>query len=339
MRAVRTPAGGGIVVEDVPEPDPGPGQVLVEVAGAGLCHSDVTISGAPDFYGGGPFTLGHETGGRVAGWGPGVTGLEVGQPVVVHAEWGCGACVACREGDERLCTVVAPVGGAGLGADGGMASHVLVPAARYVLPLTDLDPRDAGPLDDAALTPYHAIRAARDQLRPGGLVVVIGVGGVGHMAVQLLEALTPVPVVAVEPDEDRRRLALELGAERALDPSDDVAGQVRGLRPEGASLVLDLVGSEATLALAASLAARRGRVVLIGVALGTFPFHLLALPWECRLHTSYAGEPHELAEVIALAEAGRIRVHSRHIDLEDVPAALAAVDHGTHGVGRTIAVP
>lgn len=336
---MRTPAGGGVELADVPQPDPGPGQVLVEVAGAGLCHSDVTISGAPAFYGDGPFTLGHETGGRIAGWGPGVTGLEVGQPVVVHAEWGCGTCVACREGDERLCPVVLPVAGAGLGADGGMASHIVVPAARYVLPLVDLDPRDAGPLDDAALTPYHAIRHARDQLRPGGLAVVIGAGGVGHMAIQLLKALSPVPVVVVEPDEGRRRFALDLGADRALAPDDDVAGQVRGLRAEGASLVLDLVGAESTLALAATLAARRGRVVLIGVALGTFPFHLLALPWECRLHTSYAGEPRELAEVIALAEAGRITVHAHHIALDEVPAALAAVDHGTHGVGRTIAVP
>lgn len=339
MRAVRVGAEGGIVVDEVPEPDPGPGQVLVEVAGAGLCHSDVTIAQAPAFYGGGPFTLGHETGGRVAGWGPGVTGLEVGQPVVAHAEWGCGQCPTCRGGDERLCPVVAPVGGAGLGADGGMARYLLVPAARYVVPLRDLDPVDAGPLDDAALTPYHAVRAARDELVPGSVAVVIGAGGVGHMAVQILKATTTATVVVVELDEARRRFALDLGADLALHPDDDVAGQVRGRRPLGASAVFDLVGSDATLALAGSLASARGRVVLIGAALGTFPFNLVALPWECRLHTTFAGEPCELEEVVALAEAGRITVHTRHITLDEAPGALAALDRGDHGTGRTILVP
>ena len=339
MRAVRVAKGGGVVVEDVTEPDPGPGQVLVKVAGAGLCHSDVTISAFPQFYGDGPFTLGHETAGWIAGWGPGVTGLEVGMPVVAHAEWGCGNCTTCRNGHERLCPEVTPVAGAGLGADGGMASHLLVPAARYVIPLRDLDPRDAGPLDDAALTPYHAIRSADRELRPGSVAVVIGAGGLGHMAIQLLKAITPATVVVIELDEGRRRFATEMGADLVLHPDDDVAGQVRGRRAGGASVVFDLVGSDASLALAASLTSPHGRLVLIGAALGSVVFNLLALPWECRLHTSYAGEPRELEEVVALAEAGRIKVHTRHLPLEEAPAEIAALDRGDHGVGRMIAVP
>jgi propanol-preferring alcohol dehydrogenase len=340
VRAVQVGPHGGVVMADVPEPDPGPGQVLVEVAGAGLCHSDVVIAQAPDFYGGGGFTLGHETGGRIAGWGPGVTGLEVGQPVVAHAEWGCGRCSTCRHGDERLCPEVAPTMGAGLGRDGGMARFLLVPAARYIVPLTDLDPVDAGPLDDAALTPYHAIRSATGELGVGGSVaVVIGAGGVGHMAIQILKAITPATVVVVELDEARRRFALDIGADLALHPDDDVNGQVRGLRAEGASAIFDLVGNDATLALSASLASPRGRVVLVGTALGSFSFNLLSLPWECRLHTTYAGEPRELEEVVALAEAGHITVHATHNPLEDAPEAIAALDRGDHGVGRTIAVP
>lgn len=340
MRAVRVGAHGGIELAVVPEPDPGPGQVLVEVAGAGLCHSDVVIAQAPGFYGGGGFTLGHETGGRIAGWGPGVTGLEVGQPVVAHAEWGCGRCSTCRRGDERLCPAVAPTMGAGLGLDGGMADYLLVPSARYIVPLTDLDPADAGPLDDAALTPYHAIRTAAGELGVGGSVaVVIGAGGVGHMAIQILKAITPATVVVVELDETRRQFALDIGADLALHPDDDVNGQVRGLRTTGASVVFDLVGNDATLALAGSLASLRGRVILVGTAFGSFSFNLLSLPWECRLHTTYAGEPRELEEVVALAEAGRISVHATHIPLEDAPAAIAALDGGHHGVGRTIAIP
>jgi len=145
--------------------------------------------------------------------------------------------------------------------------------------------------------------------------------------------------VVVEPDDARRHFACDLGADLALHPDDDVAAQVRAQRPEGASVVFDLVGTDATLALAASLASRRGRVVLIGTALGSLSFNLLALPWECRLHTTFAGEPRELEEVVALAQAGRITVHAHHVGLEDVPAALDALDRGDHGTGRTIAVP
>lgn len=114
---------------------------------------------------------------------------------------------------------------------------------------------------------------------------------------------------------------------------------MRGQRPEGASLVLDLVGTDATLVLAASVAAPRGRVVLIGTKLGSLAFHLLTLPWECRLHTSYAGEPRELEEVVALARAGHITVHARPVGLDEVPATIAALERGDHGLGRTIAVP
>ncbi|HEX7135341.1 MAG TPA: zinc-binding dehydrogenase, partial [Iamia sp.] len=108
---------------------------------------------------------------------------------------------------------------------------------------------------------------------------------------------------------------------------------------EGASAIFDLVGNDATLALAASLASQRGRLTLVGTALGSFQFNLLSLPWECRLHTTYAGEPRELEEVVALAEAGRITVHATQIPLEDAPEAIAALDRGDHGVGRTIAIP
>lgn len=340
MKAVRTIPGGGIEVTEVPTPEPGPGQVLVRVAGAGVCHSDVVIGRAPDFYGEGrPFTLGHETAGHVDAVGSGVVGLDEGLPVVVHSEWGCGTCTTCRRGHERLCPEVAPVAGGGLGADGGMASHILVPAARYVVPLGDLDPVTAGPLDDAALTPYHAIRNARDELDGASVAVVIGAGGVGHMAIQVLGAVSPARIVVVEPDAGRRAFALELGAHLAVHPDDDVAGQVRGLRPSGASLVLDLVGSDSTLAMAAAAIGPAGRVILIGTKLGTFGFNLLSVPWETRLHTSYAGEPRELEEVVALAQAGHITVHARTIGLDDVPETVDALDRGDHGTGRAIAVP
>jgi alcohol dehydrogenase, propanol-preferring len=324
---------------DVPVPEPGPGAVLVKVAGAGLCHSDVMIAQAPTVYGASTFTLGHETAGHVAALGEGVQGLAEGEPVVVHALWGCGSCPTCWNGGERFCPRVKPAGGSGLGLDGGLAEYLLVPAARNVVPLGDVDPVDAGPLADAALTPYHAIRTALPLLRPGRVSVVIGVGGLGHMAVQLLRTLTTTTVVAVEADEGRRRFALELGADLALDPSDDPAGQIRSLAPDGVPLVLDLVGSGDTLTLAASVAGTGGRVVLIGAALGTMPFSFVTLPFECTIGTSYAGEVHELADLVALAQAGRIEVHTTHISLDDVPRYYELLDTEGITTGRAVALP
>jgi propanol-preferring alcohol dehydrogenase len=325
-------------IEDIPVPEPGPGEVLIRVAGAGLCHSDVMISQTAGLMGR-DFTLGHETAGWIESLGADSTGFEIGEPVVVHAEWGCGRCWECQHGQERFCQVVAPAHGAGQGFDGGMAEYLLVPSTRLVVPLGDIDPKSAGPLDDAALTPYSAIRAARHRLLPGTVTVVVGIGGLGHLAVQILRAMAPTTIVAVEPNESRRQFALELGADYAVDPSDDVAGLVRSLDPQMASVVLDLVGSEATLAHSAVLVGRGGRVVLIGAALGNFPYSLISLPWGASIRTSYSGEVSELRELITLVQRSGISVHANYISLDEVPAAYADLDRGGQPTGRLIAVP
>ena len=195
------------VLRDVPMPEPGPGEVLVKVDAAGLCHSDVHMIEAPPgvFPVDLPFTLGHETAGTVAGLGAGATGVAEGQRVLVYSRWGCGACWQCVQGRENLCErSIQELGGygGGIGRDGGLAEYVLVPSTRYLVGIDGLDPVAAAPLSDAALTPYHAIQRSPHQLRPNGAAVVIGVGGIGHMAVQLLRALSEVRVVAVDVRED-----------------------------------------------------------------------------------------------------------------------------------------
>jgi len=338
MRAIRAQADGGLLLEEVPVPDVGPGAVLVRVAGAGLCHSDCLISARPQLYGGGPFTIGHETAGWIEALGDGVHGLNVGEPVVVHCMWGCGACAQCRAGNERFCTSTGGRVGSGMGHDGGVAEYLLVPSARHVVPLGDIDPTDAGPLDDAALTPYHAMRTS-DALGAGAVAVVIGAGGLGHMAIQLLRALTSATVVAVETDATRRAFATELGADLVLDPADDAAARIKRLGRDGATFVLDLVGTESTLALAAAGSARGGDVALIGVGFGTLPFSLAGVPFECRLRTSLCGEVAELAELVALAQAGRIQVHATHLGFDDVVAQIARLDQGQGPPGRAVVVP
>jgi propanol-preferring alcohol dehydrogenase len=321
----------GLRVQDVPTPEPGPGEVLVKVAGAGLCHSDCMISQHPQAFGRSDgMTIGHET----AGWR-----VDTGEPVIVHAEFGCGICAMCRRGAERMCPQIAPSRGAGQGHDGGMAEFIKAPARALVALPDAIDPVNAGPLDDAALTPYHAIRTSMPWLEPGNVVAVIGIGGLGHMALQLLRAMTSATIVAVEKDPRKRAFAAELGADVVLDPDDDAAAQIKSMGLEGASLVLDLVGNDQTLALAAASAARLGKIICVGAAMGTYPFSMITVPFETIVQTTYSGEPWELEAVVALAAAGKLHVESTHIGLDSVPEHLELIDRGEHPSGRLIAVP
>lgn len=193
------------VLRDVPVPDLGPGQVLLRVGAAGACHSDLQIV---EFAAGfvpwqPPFTPGHENAGWVAATGAGVTGLDEGDAVAVYGAWGCGRCKPCRLSAENACEHAAEIGsrGRGLGRDGGVAEYMLVPGARLVVPLGELDPVDAAPLTDAGLTPYHAIKQALPTQAPAATAVVIGVGG--HLAVQILRAITAARVVALDVRDDK----------------------------------------------------------------------------------------------------------------------------------------
>jgi len=167
-------------LREVPIPEPGPGEVLLKVAGAGACHSDLHLMewppGQMPFEP--PFTLGHENAGWVERVGAGVDGVRVGEAVAVYGPWGCGSCRACRRSSENYCERQAEIVtmGGGLGRDGGMAEYMLVPAARLLIGLGELDPGEAAPLSDAALTPYHAIKRSLHKLTPGSSAVVIGVG-------------------------------------------------------------------------------------------------------------------------------------------------------------------
>lgn len=331
-------------LRDVPIPEPGAGQVLVRVGGAGACHSDLHLmewpEGAMDVSL--PFTLGHENAGWVAALGPGVDGLAEGDPIAVYGPWGCGRCAPCRRSAENSCERQAEIGafGGGLGLDGGMAEYLLVPSSRLLLPLGDLDPRDAAPLSDAALTPYHAIKRALPRLHPGSTAAVIGVGGLGHMAVELLRALTPARIVAVDRDPGRLVLAREVGADEAFAAGPEAIGEIReATRGLGADVVLDIVGSDETIALAAAVAKVEGTVNVLGLAGGSITWQAMGvLPWECELTTTYWGTAIELMEVLELAAAGRIRARTRRYALDDVATAYDDLRAGRID-GRAVICP
>lgn len=333
---------------DVEEPSPGRGEVVIRVGGAGACHSDIHLM--EDFEGdtlpwGPPFTLGHENAGWVHELGDGVTGLEVGEAVAVYGPWGCGRCARCRVGFETYCEnpTAAPVpgGGGGLGLDGGMAELMLIPDARFLVPLPEsLDPVHAAPLTDAALTPYHAIRRSLGKLVPGSTAVVIGVGGLGHMAVQILHAMTATRIIAVDQRQSALDLASEHGADLTFMSSPETAGEIREATPggRGADVILDCVGSDSTLALGAAAARMMGDLTIVGIGGGTLPVAFFSIPYEVNVQTTYWGSRPELVEVLDMGARGLIQSNVSTFPLDRAPEAYDALKAGEVD-GRAVIVP
>jgi propanol-preferring alcohol dehydrogenase len=288
-----------------------------------------------------PFTLGHENAGWVEALGAGVSGLEVGRPVAVYGAWGCGHCSRCLQGMENYCENRGEYRreGGGLGFDGGMAPLLLVPSARHLVPLDNLAPVDAAPLTDAGLTPYHAIKRSLGLLGPGSTALVIGAGGLGHMAIQILAAISATTVIAVDQSPEALHLAQGVGAHHGVAAGDTAAAEIREItKGRGTDLVLDFVGVDATLALAVSVARPLSDVTLVGIGMGSYPFSFISVPYEVSLASTYWGSVTELMEVVALAEAGRIRAHVEHFTLDDAPKAYEQMAAGTLR-GRAVIVP
>jgi alcohol dehydrogenase, propanol-preferring len=217
-------------LREVEVPEPGPGEVMIEIGGAGACHSDFHILEAPA----GtptpplPFTLGHENPGWVEKLGPRATSFAVGDPVIVYGPWGCGSRANCRVGMENYCANPGPAKPGGLGRDGGMANYMVVPSTRFLLPLGTLDPREAAPLTDGALTSYHGVKRSIELLGPGSTAVVIGTGGLGQMAIQVLKALSAAAtVVAVDTSPAKLETAKLMGADEALESGEDAVKRIR----------------------------------------------------------------------------------------------------------------
>jgi propanol-preferring alcohol dehydrogenase len=331
------------MVVDVDVPKPGPGQVLIRIGGAGACHSDLHLMEWPEgkMPYAVPFTLGHENAGWVERLGLGVSGFAAGDPVAVYGPWGCGHCRNCIRGMDNCCENWRSLTGrgGGLGLDGGMAEYMLVPDGRFLVPLRELTPAQAAPLTDAALTPYHAIKGALPILTPGSAAVVIGVGGLGHLAVQILAALTPSRVIAVDLSQERLQLAQAAGAAHAIPAGPEAAALVRDVNDgRGAELVLDFVGSDITLAMAVKVSSTLGRLVLLGAAVGSIPFGFFEVPQECSLVVSSWGTLPELVEVIALAESGSITPHIQTYSLDRAGDAYDALRRG-YVNGRAVIVP
>jgi len=329
-------------LQDIPAPSPTSGQLLIRVAGCGLCHTDVGLMHRSKEQWGNsqpPFTLGHEVAGWIAEVGSGVIGFKSGEPVAVMPLWGnCGHCPPCRRGEENFCYYIKSMVGAGAGFDGGLAEYIVVDA-RFAVPIGDFDPILAAPLTDAGLTTYTAIKPALPSLVPGSTAVVIGVGGLGLLAVQFLRALCSARVIAVDNDTNHLRLAKEHGADDTLPSDANTAQHIRDITiGAGATFILDCVGAEATLKTGVAALARLGRLTLVGAALKTIPFGLHEVPWGAQLATSLNGGTVNLREVVELARLGRIKVIEDRYPLSRVADAYRDLEGGKLR-GRAVCIP
>ncbi|GAA2435248.1 NAD(P)-dependent alcohol dehydrogenase [Actinomadura vinacea] len=340
MRAYRLYAPHDARLVEIDEPEPGLGEVLLRVLAAGVCHSDLNVhdglaGAAWDL----PYTLGHEVCAEVVAQGPGVSGPAPGERVLVHGPLGCGSCRRCAAGDENICVRRPSTAfGIGLGTDGGMAD-LLVTDARRLVPAGALDPVAAAPLTDAALTSMHAVSSCRPPVE-GDTVVVVGAGGLGHLAIQILRALTAATVVAVDVRPEARELAADCGAHHVADAGADVDRIVRKVSGgRGADAVLDFVVTPPTVEMSASLLSTAADLVLVGSGGGEVRISKPGtLPPDTRVSVPSWGTRDELARLVALAQGGDIATETTAFPLDAADTAFAELRRG--GVrGRAVLVP
>ena len=328
------------VIDEVPEPKlAGPLDVIVKIGGAGVCRTDLhIIEGQWDAAMGTPlpYILGHENAGWVHEVGSAVTNVAVGDTVILHPTPTCGLCRACRAGDDMHCeNSTFP----GLSTDGGMAEYLLTSARACVKLDPKTRPRDVAALADAGITAYHAVRKAIPLLYPGTTAVVIGAGGLGHIGIQCLAALTATNVIVVDRNAEALKLAAELGADHTVVAAGGHVDAVKDLTGgKGAHVVLDFVAEQGAEMDGWNMTAPAGSYFVIGYG-GTLTIPTLdIISTERNIIGNIVGTYNDLAELMALAEAGKVTLHTKAYPLTAAPDALADLDAGRVR-GRAILVP
>jgi NAD+-dependent secondary alcohol dehydrogenase Adh1 len=328
------------VIDEVPEPViTGPLDVIVKIGGAGVCRTDLHIvEGQWDSRMGTPlpYILGHENAGWVSEVGSAVTNVAVGDTVILHPTPTCGLCHACRAGDDMHCENSSFPG---LSTDGGMAEYLLTSARACVKLDPATQPADVAALADAGITAYHAVRKALPLLYPGTTAVVIGAGGLGHIGVQCLAALSATRIIVVDRNPDALKLAEQLGANHTVVADGKQVDAVKDLTGgKGAHVVLDFVAEQGAETDAWTMTAPGGSDFVIGYG-GTLTIPTLdIISTERNIVGNIVGTYNELAELMALAQAGQVTLHTRAYPLSAAPDALADLDAGRVR-GRAILVP
>ena len=341
MKAVRlTKYDATPELTEVPEPAAeSPLDVIVRIGGAGVCRTDLHIIEGQWAEKSGvelPYTLGHENAGWVEAVGSAVSTVAVGDPVILHPLATCGLCRACRDGDDVHCpNSTFP----GINADGGYAQLMRTNARAVVKLDPSLRPADVAALADAGLTAYHAARKAARVLRPGDRVVLIGAGGLGHIGVQALKALSPAQLIVVDRSAPALALAKELGAEYTVQADGTQVDHVLDLTGgEGAEAVIDFVGEGGAVEDGIAMLRRAGNYYVVGYGGKLVVPTIDVISTEINFIGNLVGSYNDLAELMVLAAQGKVTLHTSTYPLADFDTALDDLDHGRVR-GRAILVP
>jgi len=328
------------VIDEVPEPTiTGPLDVIVKVGGAGVCRTDLHIiegQWAAAMNVGLPYTIGHENAGWVHEVGSAVTNVAVGDTVILHPTPTCGLCRACRAGQDMHCSQSRFPG---LDSDGGMAELLLTSARACVKLDPSTRPEDVAALADAGITAYHAVRKAIPLLYPGTTCAVIGAGGLGHIGIQCLSALTAASIIVVDRNSDALALAAQLGADHTVVADGNHVDAVKDLTDgAGADVVLDFVAEQGAENDGFAMTRRAGSYFVIGYG-GTLSIPTLdVISTERNIVGNIVGTYNELAELMVLAQAGKVTLHTKTYPLDAAQQALSDLDAGLVR-GRAILVP
>ncbi|MGZ4436290.1 MAG: NAD(P)-dependent alcohol dehydrogenase [Nocardioides sp.] len=328
------------VVEDVAEPEAtGAFDVVVRIGGAGLCRTDLHIvegQWAAKSNVALPYTLGHENAGWVHAVGPAVQHLRPGEPVILHPLVTCGFCRACRAGDDVHCEASAFPG---IDADGGMAELVKTSARSVVKLPTGVEPASVAALADAGLTAYHAVKKAVPLLHPGSTCVVMGAGGLGHIGIQCLRALSATRIVVLDRNEEALSLTREWGADETVVVDGSHVERVLELTDgKGAEVVLDFVGERGAERDSWAMTRRAGSDFVIGYG-GTVDVPTIdVISTERNVVGNLVGSYNDLVELMALAADGRVQMLTHTYPLEAVNDAMDDLEAGRLR-GRGILVP
>jgi len=327
------------VVEEVPEPTiKTPLDVIVKIGGAGVCRTDLHIidgqwaaAMAPPL----PYTIGHENAGWVHEVGSAVTNVQVGDTVILHRTPTCGLCRACRAGQDMHCiNSTFP----GLGVDGGMAEYLLTSARACVKLDAKTEPKDVAALADAGITAYHAVRKAIPLLYPGTTCVLVGAGGLGHIGIQCLAALTATRIVVVDRNPAALKLAEQLGAHHTIVADGSHVAAVHELTDGGADVVLDFVAEEGAENEGFAMTHSGGSYFVIGYGGALAIPTLDIISTERNIIGNIVGTYNELAELMVLAQTGKVTLHTATYPLEAAVEAIQELDAGRVR-GRAILVP
>ena len=328
------------VIEEVPEPRAtGPFDVVVKIGGAGVCRTDLHIIEEQWAEKSGvtlPYTIGHENAGWVHEVGSAVSNVDVGDTVILHPTPTCGLCPACRGGDDMHCeNSTFP----GINTDGGMAEYLLTSARACIKLDPETRPEDVAALADAGITAYHAVRKAAPKLHPGTVCVVNGAGGLGHIGIQSLRALTATTVVVVDRNAAALDLATEIGAHHTVLADGKHVEAVLDLTGgNGAEVVLDFVAEQGAQQDAFAMTRRNGSQFIIGYGSNIDVPTIDIISTERNIVGNLVGTYNDLAELMVLAQSGQVTLHTKKYPLDGALDALADLDAGKVR-GRAILTP